>query len=70
MWTPDKIKIELLSRGTNLSKLSIDNGLSISACRVALVKPFPKAEKIIADFLDVSVEELFPNRYQKQQEVA
>ncbi|MGD9638345.1 MAG: helix-turn-helix domain-containing protein [Alphaproteobacteria bacterium] len=70
IWTPKKIKIELLKRDTNLTQLAVDNDLSVSALRVALVKAYPKAEKVLADFLGVGVEELFPNRYQKHDEVA
>ncbi len=69
-WTPKRLKIELLKRDTNLTQLAVDNDLSVSALRVALVKSFPKAEKVLADFLGVSVEELFPNRYQQHDEVA
>lgn len=65
MWDKAKIKIELLKRGSNLTKAALDNDLSSGACRTALVMPFPAGERALAKALGVSVEELFPERYQE-----
>lgn len=65
MWSPARIKSELMMRGTNLSKIAVQNDLSESACRKALIKPFPRAEQVIANELGVDVKEIFSDRYQE-----
>lgn len=65
MWNKAKIKIELIKRGSNFTKAALDEDLSSGACRTALVKPFPAGEKALAKALNVSVEELFPERYKE-----
>lgn len=70
MWSPLEIQIALLRKKTNLTAIAVKHGLSSSACRVALIKSFPSAEKIIAQELNVPVEEVFPDRYNKIQRSA
>ncbi|MFN3523910.1 MAG: helix-turn-helix domain-containing protein [Phenylobacterium sp.] len=50
-------------RGTTLSKLATDNGQHDSVCRAALIRPCLVGERIISDFLNVSLHELWPERY-------
>lgn len=64
MWPVTRIKSELMLRGTSLSKVAVENDLSESACRVALMKAFPKAEQAIANELGVDVKEIFSDRYE------
>lgn len=64
MWSATRIKNELMIKGTNLSKIAVQNDLCESACRVALMRPFPKAEQAIANELGVDVKEIFSDRYQ------
>lgn len=65
MWDKDKIKIELIKRGSNFTKAALDADISASGIRTALVKPFPAGERALAKALNVPVEELFPERYKE-----
>lgn len=62
-WDRHAIMAEVRRRGSNLRKLALEAGLSESACRKALAVPLPAGEAVIAGFLDVSVQELWPDRY-------
>lgn len=63
VWDRHEIMAEVRRRGSNLRKLALDAGLSESACRKALGTPLPAGEAAIADFLGVTVHELWPDRY-------
>lgn len=67
MWDSKLIKAELIKRGSSLAQAALIRGLSESACRVALNKPFPSGEKAIAEELGVDVKEIFPERYLKKE---
>lgn len=62
-WDRHAIMAEVRRRGSNLRKLALEAGLSESACRKALAVSLPAGEAAIADFLDVDVQELWPDRY-------
>ncbi len=62
-WGPQAIRAAIHMRGMTLTKLAVDNGLSESACRHALNRPLPKADMVISSFLGVSLNELWPDRY-------
>jgi len=62
-WHPEQIKAAVRMRRTTLSKLATDNGLEESACRQALIRPSPSGELVISAFLDVPLQELWPERY-------
>lgn len=62
-WDRHAILAEIRRRGFSLRRISIEAGLSPSACCKAFTQPFPAAETAIACFLDVSVHELWPDRY-------
>lgn len=62
-WDAPGILAEVKRRGSTLTKLAEDNGLNSSACRTALSRPFPAADKVISDFIGVSLHELWPERY-------
>lgn len=62
-WHPEQIKAAIRMRQTTLSKLATDNGLDESICRQALIRPTPSGERVISAFLDVSLHELWPDRY-------
>lgn len=58
------IKFQLDLRGTNLQKLAEQHGLSRNAVRVALVRPYPRGERIIAAALGFKhPRTLWPGRY-------
>ncbi|MGX7745888.1 helix-turn-helix domain-containing protein [Rhodopseudomonas parapalustris] len=62
-WDRFSIKAEIQRRGETLTGLAIDAGLEDSACRVALVRRNFRGEEVIAKFLGIPVEELWPDRY-------
>lgn len=63
-WHPADIKAALHKRGTTLSRVALDAGLtgssSLSAC---LVRPMPANEKRIAAALGVEPAAIWPTRY-------
>ena len=64
-WHSATISAELKKIGTNLSKLSVENGYHRTTLRTAIYKRYPKAEKIIAEKLGVSPAEIWASRYSK-----
>lgn len=64
-WHPALISARLKMCGSNLSKLAQENGLHRSTLRSALYRPYPKAEKIIAEKLGVSPADIWASRYSK-----
>lgn len=60
---PERIKAEIRARGTTLRDLSIASGLHPEAISRAVRQPWPAVEKIIADFLGIPPEQLWPDRY-------
>ena len=57
------IKFQLRVRGSSLSALARELGVSRHAPRLALVKPYPRMERAIADKLGLKPQELWPERY-------
>jgi Ner family transcriptional regulator len=62
-WTNLKIKYEVHSRGMTLTRLAEISGLNSKSFRAVWSRKHRKAEAAIANFLDIPVEELFPDRY-------
>ena len=62
-WAPPVIKAAIAMRGSTLTKLATDNGLNPSACRQSLLRPQPRADKVISRFLGVPLNVLWPERY-------
>jgi len=63
-WHQEDIKAEIRKNGTTLKELALSNGLSESACRMALLYQFhPSGEEAIVSFLKIHPHELWPNRY-------
>lgn len=50
-------------RGSSLRQLSLAYGYSADALRNALARPWPKAEALIADFLGLTPQAIWPSRY-------
>ena len=50
-------------RGKTLTQLSVEAGLHPRTLGNALERKYPKGEKIIADFIGVPVQEIWPERY-------
>ncbi|GAA0311452.1 MULTISPECIES: helix-turn-helix domain-containing protein [Rhodovulum] len=59
------IKAELHRRGMTLTALATRAGLDPSMCRKVNSHCNYKAQKAIADFLDLKPEQLWPDRYPK-----
>ncbi|WP_118987602.1 helix-turn-helix domain-containing protein [Photorhabdus sp. CRCIA-P01] len=62
-WHPADIIAALRKRGTTLTALSRESGLSPSTLSNALMRRWPKGERIIADRLGVYPSEIWPSRY-------
>lgn len=62
-WTRARIKCALEERGMTLSGLAELKGIRPSMMRQVWSRPIRPAERAIADYLGVPVQELFPNRY-------
>ncbi len=65
-WHVADIKAALAKCGTNYEKLAKENGIAGSTLRNALRFKYPKAERIIADKIGVSPDEIWPSRYAKK----
>ena len=57
------IKFQLRVRGSSLSAIARELGVTRHAPRLALVKPYPKMERVIAEKLGLKPQELWPERY-------
>ena len=66
-WDKHQIIAEVHRRGSSLRKISRAAGLVHTACSSALCgRHWPRAEQALADFLDVPVSTLFPDRYPRR----
>lgn len=62
-WHPADICAAVRKRGTSLRKLSVASGFQTRALSHALSQPYWKAQEIIATFLGVTPQEIWPSRY-------
>ena len=62
-WHPADIVAALKKQGTSLARLSRLNKYSANSLSVALGRPWPKAEKIIAAAIGVTPQAIWPTRY-------
>lgn len=67
-WHRADIRAALEKSGTNLRTLSVAAGLSKDTLRNALVRPWPKGERLIARAIGVNPETIWPSRYMKLKE--
>ena len=65
-WHSADIIAAIRKKGSTLSAVSRNSGLSSSTLTNALTRPWPKGEYIIADFLDIHPSEIWPTRYYDQ----
>ena len=63
IWTITDIKAALEHEGWSCRQLSISRGYTSNAIQTALHRPYPKAEKVIAEVIGVSADEIWPDRY-------
>ena len=62
-WHKADILAAVKKTGSSVTKLSRLNNLSDSVVAQALLKPYPKSERIIANHLGVAVQTIWPSRY-------
>ncbi|MEQ9771575.1 helix-turn-helix transcriptional regulator [Pectobacterium jejuense] len=62
-WHPADIIAALKKRGTSLSEVSRNAGLAYSTLANALKRHWPKGERLIAEALGSSPEQVWPSRY-------
>lgn len=63
---PEDIKAEVRKTGLTLTDLSVKNGLSESAVRMAILfRHSPAGERAIYEHLGLHPHEIWPNRYDK-----
>lgn len=62
-WTTSKIKEALEDEGWSCRQLSFSRGYTSNALQTALHRPYPQAERIIADVIGVRASEIWPDRY-------
>ncbi len=63
VWDRHSIKAEIYRRKQTLIGLAALYNLPPSSLRVALGRPYPKADRVISRFLNVPLHELWPDRY-------
>lgn len=62
-WHPEEIKAAIRMRGSTMAELSRQNGYVDSVVKQVLRKPWPAVEKIVADYLGVAPQTIWPDRY-------
>lgn len=64
-WHPADIIAGLRKRGTSLAAVSRNSGLASSTLTNALIRHWPKGERLIAEALGIAPEQIWPSRYRK-----
>lgn len=65
-WHPEDIKAAIRKRGVSVAKLARANGYDNPRTFMNVLRmPYPKIERIIAEFLDVEPQVIWPSRYQE-----
>ena len=62
-WHPAYIIYQLALKGMSLRRLALLRGYAAKSLGMALRHPWPAAEKIIADFLGVTPQTIWPSRF-------
>ncbi|WP_417642666.1 helix-turn-helix domain-containing protein [Enterobacter kobei] len=64
-WHPADIIDGLRKKGTSLAAVSRKAGLASSTLANALTRRWPKGERLIAEALGITPEQIWPSRYRK-----
>lgn len=65
-WHPEDIKAEIRKRGISVAQLARESGYRNPRTFMNVLRmPYPKVERIIAEFLEVKPESIWPSRYQE-----
>lgn len=62
-WHPADIVAAVRKRGSNLQQLSLLHGYYPTTLGNTLRRPWPKAERIIAEFIGAPPQRIWPSRY-------
>lgn len=62
-WHPADIVAAIRKRGMSLRKLSVARGLGPGTLQAAIYAPYIRGQAIIAEFLGVEPQEIWPSRY-------
>jgi Ner family transcriptional regulator len=62
-WHPADVLAALKKRGYNLARLSVANGYHPTAAGKALKQPWPAIERLLAEAIGVTPQEIWPSRY-------
>ncbi|GKX57438.1 transcriptional regulator [Leminorella grimontii] len=62
-WHSADVIAALKKRGTSLAAVSRNAGLASSTLANALMRRWPKGERLIAEVLGIPPEEIWPSRY-------
>lgn len=62
-WHPEDVKAAVRKTGVSLTALAVQHGLSGSAVRLTLRRPWPRVEAIIAKHLGKRPQAIWPSRY-------
>lgn len=64
-WHRQDIMSEIRKRGSTLAELGRRNGCKPATAYNVFHRPYPKMERIIAEFLDMAPKDIWPTRYAK-----
>lgn len=67
-WHPADIIAGLRKKGTSMAAVSRAAGLSSSTLANAVIRRWPKGERLIADALGVRPQDIWPSRYPVEEE--
>ncbi|NRA86637.1 MAG: helix-turn-helix domain-containing protein [Rhizobiales bacterium] len=62
-WSRHRILAEIKDRGFTTIALDVELGLKTNDIAVCLRRPYPKTEKVLANWLKIPMYELWPDRY-------
>lgn len=62
-WHPEDIKAAIRKSGITLNALSLEHGLTASAVRFTLIRPWARVQAIIAAHLNLKPHSIWPSRY-------
>ena len=62
-WHHQRILFEVRLKGSSLRRLSLQHGLDARTVTRSLYKRYPKAHRIIADFLGLAPADIWPEYY-------
>lgn len=69
-WKALDFVIELRRRHSSWAQLAREQGWHPNTLRTVVDRPWPKAERIVADFLGVSPDVIWPSRYGARKDAA